>query len=143
MKLLTRDFGEIEIDERDIVDFEGAVYGFESYKRFVFLYQEDVSKHFVWLQSVEDPQLCFILVEPELVTDTYTPQIPSSVERMLGGGEYMCWLLVVIKDKFEDSTVNLKSPIIINAATKKAAQIILEEEYPIQHPLLQKKEGDL
>ena len=71
MKLSTRDFGVVEVEESEIVTFTGPIFGFESYRRFVFLYQEDVSEHFIWLQSVENPDLCFILVQPSLVMEPY------------------------------------------------------------------------
>ena len=50
MKLQTRDLGEIEISEQDIVTFTGPIFGFEQYRRFVFLYEEEISEHFIWLQ---------------------------------------------------------------------------------------------
>lgn len=131
----------MEIAQQDIVSFEGAIFGFESYKKFVFLFQEDISEHFVWLQSVEEPDLCFILVEPGLVAENYSPALPADVEELLGGGEYMCLLMTVIKEDFHNSTVNLRSPIVVNSTTKKAAQVILEGDYPIRHPLLNQKEG--
>lgn len=48
MKLSTRDFGIVEVDESEIVTFTGPIFGFESYRKFVFLYQEDISEHFIW-----------------------------------------------------------------------------------------------
>lgn len=141
LQIGTRDFGELEIAPQDIITFEGAIFGFEEYREFVFLFQEDVSEHFVWLQSTQEPDLCFILVDPALVAADYRPDIPQDAARLLGPGEYMCWVTTVIKERFEDSTVNLRSPIVVNPATRKAAQVILEEEYPLQHPLLSRKEG--
>lgn len=141
MLIRTRDFGEIQIAPQDIITFEGAIFGFEDYREFVFLFQEDVSEHFVWLQSTQEPDLCFILVDPALTEEEYRPHIPDSIVQLLEPGEYMCWVTTVIKERFEDSTVNLKSPIVVNPATRKAAQVILEQEYPLQHPLLSRKEG--
>lgn len=141
MKLITRDFGEIEIDEREIITFASPIFGFEDYLRFVFLYQEDVSRTLVWLQSVDQPEICFILVDPELVAENYLPTIPLSVEKLLGEGEYMCWLVAVLREPFEASTVNLKSPIVVNPVSKRAVQVILEQELPMKHPLLKKGDG--
>ena len=116
MKLSTRDFGIVEVDESEIVTFTGPIFGFESYRKFVFLYQEDISEHFIWLQSVENPDLCFILVQPSLVMEPYEPRFPAEMQELLGNGDYMCWLLVSIRDPFDQSTVNLKSPIVVNPA---------------------------
>ena len=136
MKLLTRDLGELEIDEKDIVTFNGPIFGFEKYRRFVFLYQEDLSEHFIWLQSVEEPQLCFILVQPDLITDHYTPELPPEAKTLLGDGDYMCWLIVSLREPFTDSTVNLRSPIVVNPELRQAAQFVLEGALPIRHPLV-------
>ena len=140
MKLDTRDFGQVEIDEKEILTFAGPIFGFEEYKKFVFLYRESISEHFVWLQSVEEPDLCFILLSPETITEHYEPSLPENIEDILGEGPYMCWLIATIRDPFTDSTVNLKSPIVVNPSLHKAAQIVLEEKLPIRHPLFSKEE---
>lgn len=141
MRLNTRDFGEIEINEADIINFKIPIFGFDEYKRYAFLYDKELSEHFVWLQCVDEQELCFILVSPDLVVDEYRPNIPENVISTLGEGDLMCWLVAVIKDNFEQSTVNLKSPIVVNTRTKIGAQIILDEKLSIKHPLLVRKEG--
>lgn len=140
MKLNTRDFGTIEIDEKDIVTFAGPIFGFEQYRRFVFLYREEVSREFIWLQSVEEEELCFILVQPDLITDSYQPELPDEAKNLLGDGDYMCWLMVALREPAQDSTVNLKSPIVVNPSLHKAAQFVLEGNLPLRHPLLKAKE---
>ena len=136
MKLLTRDLGEIEIDEKDIVTFTGPIFGFEQYRRFVFLYQEEIVENFIWLQSVEEPELCFILVQPDLITDHYQPRLPQEAKTLLGDGDWMCWLIVSLREPFQDSTVNLRSPIVVNPELHQAAQFVLEGNLPIRHPLV-------
>ena len=136
MLFRSRDLGEIEIAEQDIVTFTGPIFGFEQYRRFVFLYEEEISEHFIWLQSVEEPGLCFILVQPDLITDHYQPQLPKEAASLLGEGDYMCWLMATIRDPFPQSTVNLKSPIVVNPELRQAAQFVLEGSLPIRHPLL-------
>jgi len=140
MKLETRDFGEIEIDENETITFAGPIFGFEKYRKFVFLYQESVSEHFIWLQSTEDPNLCFILVNPHTISDHYQPVLPGDTVSILGDGDYMCWLMASIREPFETSTVNLKSPVVVNPKLHLAAQFILEGDLPIRHPLFRKEE---
>ena len=140
MKLFTRDLGEIEFDEKDIVTFTGPIFGFEKYRRFVFLYQEEIVENFIWLQSVEEPELCFILVQPDLITDHYQPQLPKEAKTLLGDGDWMCWLIVSLREPFQDSTVNLRSPIVVNPELRQAAQFVLEGNLPIRHPLV--REGE-
>lgn len=139
MKLQTRDFGETQIDERDIITFVGPIYGFEDYRRFVFLYREEINRHFIWLQSVDEPELCFILIEPGLVSEHYEPELPAGAERLLGEGPCMCWLLVSVREPFQRSTVNLKSPIVVNPEKRLAAQFVLEADLPLRHPLFREE----
>lgn len=140
MKLETRDFGQVEIDENEILTFTGPIFGFEEYKKFAFLYQEGIDEHFIWLQSTEEPDLCFILLNPEAVTENYEPDLPAGISQTLGEGPYMYWLVATIRDPFTDSTVNLKSPIVVNPSLHKAAQVVLEEKLPIRYPLFSKED---
>lgn len=135
MLLKTRDFGEIEVAAEEIVSFEGRIYGFEDYREFVFLFEESVGEGIVWLQSTEEPELCFVLIDPREVVSDYNFELPGNIGEILGEGSLEVWLVAVIKEKFENSTVNLKSPVLVNTGTMRAAQIILEENYPVKHPL--------
>lgn len=141
MKIKTRDFGEMEVMQEDIVTFKMPIFGFENYSKFVFLSEPEISDHFVWLQSVEEAELCFILVSPDTVLPDYCPAVPGLVRENLGKGDYACWLMCVIAEEFKNSTVNLKSPVFVNPANNMAAQVILEEDLPIRFPLV-RKEGD-
>lgn len=141
MNIMTRDFGEIQIDESSILEFQYPIFGFEQYKKYVFLSEESIGDDFVWLQSVEQPEICFLLVAPHVVISDYCPEIPQNIQNVLGDDDYMCWLIVVLKDTLEESTVNLKSPIVVNPMKKQAAQIILEADLPLRHPLVKGKEA--
>lgn len=141
MKLFTRDFGEVEVADADVITFVQPIFGFEKLSKFVILYDRSNS-HFVWLQSVQERDICFILTDPAVVDASYKPALPSAAKKQLGKGEYMLWLVTVIAGKFEKSTVNLKGPIAINPATKRAMQVILEDDLPIRCPLVKNKGGD-
>ena len=138
MKVLTRDFGEVEVNEEDIFTFEEKIYGFEEYSRFIMIYDDDFNGEYVWLQSVEEPGLCFIIANPALIP-AYKPDFRKEAMEILGKGTYEYWVMMVVKDNIEDCTVNLKSPIIINLDTRKGMQLILEEDHPIRYNLF--KEG--
>lgn len=136
MKINTRDFGEVEIDENDIITFVQPIYGFEDLTRYVFLIYEEVSPHFVWLQSLEDIEVCFLLADPGVIDVKYEPAIPCGLQSELGEGEVISWLVVAIPAQFKDATVNLKSPIIVNTSRRNAAQVILDNDFPLRYPLL-------
>lgn len=135
MKIKTRDFGDIEICDSEIVTFLQPVFGFEGSSRYVFLHDDEISDQFVWLQSVDEEAVRFIMVDPATVSDSYRPKLSPETMRMLGEEEYMCWLIAVIPADFKKATVNLKSPVVVNPSRMVAAQVILEEDFPIRFPL--------
>lgn len=137
MIIETRDFGELTIEDKDVINFVQPILGFEEYKQFVFLTNEDEEEVccFAWLQSVDDRNICFVLTNPVILSDDYKPKFPSFVDKELGDGEKFTWLLTVINSNISKSTVNLKSPIILNPNTQKGLQIVLEQKFPIRYPI--------
>lgn len=135
MKIMTRDFGEMEVEQEAILQFAAPIYGFENLRDYVMITDED-NPHIVWLQSVESPEICFILVDPALLGRTYAPPLPKNLPDLLDEGEYLFWLVMVVKDDIHQSTVNLRSPIVVNPENRKAAQIVLDMDYPIRYPLI-------
>lgn len=140
MEFVTRDFGKIEAPESDIVTFAQPIYGFEALRKYIFLFDERSGTHFAWLQSVEEPEICFLLINPAVVDKTYAPTLPSQVKTLLGEGTPEFWLIAVIAQPFENSTVNLKSPVVVNVEAGRGVQVILEDSFPIRFPLSQRGE---
>lgn len=127
-----------ETGERTILRFDEGIYGFEDTKEYVLL-QED-EEHTIWyLQAAHSEVPCLIVIDPYTIVDNYTPVISDADLACLGNpdDEDLCFLAVaVLKDDFKESVVNLKSPIVINAKTKCAKQVILENnDYPIRYKL--------
>lgn len=142
MQIPTRDFGTVEIREEDILTFLQPIYGFEDYTHFVPLYDETVGKSLMWLQSTEEPQLCFLLIDPDALPVSYAPQLDGDALRLLGSEELECWCIATVASRFEDSTVNLKSPVLINSVRGTAAQVICTGTEPIRCPLSGRKKED-
>lgn len=140
MRLLTKSFGEIEISEKEIIEFDCPILGFEDKKRYVFMIDDSLNGEFIWLQSVDDGSLCFVLADPSRFIDGYAPTFADNIEKLIGAGTYEMWLIMVVADDFSESTVNLKSPVIVNVETRKGAQLIAEEDYAFKYKLF--KEGE-
>ena len=52
------------------------------------------------------------------------------------------FLMATIPSDIKNASVNMKAPLIINGATRKAAQIIVEnQDYEIKHKIM-KQEGE-
>jgi len=140
MKILTRDFGEVEVSPEDVITFSTPMFGFEELTKYIFLYAEE-NTNFVWLQSTENPHICFILADPRIAVDEYNPHLAPDVRKQLGEGDYLFWLVVVVAEDFRESTINLKSPVIVNLNTKCGLQTILDEDWPIRQPLVGSQGG--
>ncbi len=150
----TTRFGTIEVDEEAVVTFSQGLFGFEDYRRFVVLSLDEKSP-FRWLQSLEEPSLAFVIIEPRHFMPDYAPTISDSDAEALeldANTPYLVFVVVTIPPgKPEEMTANLMGPIIINAATRQARQVIVEDEcYSTKHLILQElmkrqpaaKEGD-
>jgi len=144
MNIQTRDFGELTVKQEDIITCTKGMYGFEQYKRFIIL-KDNPEDDIMYLQSIENDQLSFVLIDPYSVMPDYDPKV--SVEEMielkaLNNTELKFLVIAIIKEKIEESMVNLKSPIAINPKLKIAKQVIVENmEYPLKYPVFGNWEG--
>ncbi len=136
MTINTRDFGPVELDENEVVEFCAPIFGFEHLRRYVLLSDDEMGPGLFWLQSLEDADVCFILLDPTELGMEYMPEVSGETARELElDGAPIVRLIAVIPQNFKDTTVNLKSPVVINPKTHRAAQVILEADYPIRMPL--------
>jgi len=140
MKLNTRHFGEIEVEETKIIDFEEGLPGFPDDKRFILLENEEP---FCWLQSADDGGNAFILVDAFAVLPDYSPQVEREEFASLGEyrpDEYLIYNIVVLPEDINEMTVNLLAPILINSVTKKGRQVIAKnDDYGVRHFMLKRR----
>ena len=137
MKIKTRHFGEIEFDEKRIINFNEGIPGFRELKKYILI--EDPESPFVYLQSVEDGMVSFIIINPYLLKRDYTIEIKDTYISALGGcsAEAFCvFVIATVMDDFEEATVNLLAPIVIQNETRQGMQIILENTtYTTKHKI--------
>lgn len=140
MKIATKHFGEVDIDDSRIIEFEDGIFGFEDEKRFVvFTEEEESSTGLCWLQSISDETLAMPLINPIFWFPTYSPEVADEMIEKIGElseEDLNVFSVVVIADSIETMTTNLKAPILVNIKTKKGIQVIAEnDEYQIRHNL--------
>ena len=130
---------------KNIITFKQPVFGFEEYTQFVLVNDSNMGSGICWLQSIEQKNVCFIMLNPLEVKRDYAPVVMQDVLILLQAvpeDNLDCWVLMVIGETFRKSTVNLKSPIIINHKTNLAVQVILEQDYAIRQPIFDEEAGD-
>lgn len=143
MHMLTRAFGEIEIDDSKVISFPGGIIGFPDLLHFVLLYDEEQGNNTVkWLQSVEEPGFAMPVINPLLVKEDYNPAVDDELLSPLGemnDDDMIVLVTMTVPHEIEKMTVNLRGPIIINSATCKGCQIIIDsEEYKVKYPIYEK-----
>lgn len=150
MKIQTEQFGEIEVNEPDVIKLAGGLLGFEENDRFVII-PFDKESPLSFLQSINEPSLAFIVINPMEFYSDYEPDIPDEDLKeigVIGPEQVVLATLVTIPEKAQDMTTNLMAPIVLNKDSKKAKQVILQNQnYTTKHRLiahlsLQKKGTD-
>ncbi|MBE4907052.1 flagellar assembly protein FliW [Bacillus luteolus] len=143
MKIQSKYHGEIEINESEIIQFEGGIPGFLEEKRFVIvpLAEEDSPLHI--LQSVETSQLAFVTTNPFTFFKDYDFEIPDAVVNNLNirsEQDVAVLVILTVKESFEESTANLQAPIIINMKDQLGKQVVLNDpSFKTRHLLFNPK----
>lgn len=128
MKCYNRQFGEIEYEKDHVYDFENGLIGFEHLKKFIVI-NDPSCEPFQWLVSVEDEDISFPILNPAVVMEDYRIVLPNDHSHVA--------VIAALKDPVEQSTVNLRSPIVFDTVTRTAQQVVLDREvYAIHHPLV-------
>ena len=139
MKIISRNFGEIDFEEDKIIDFAEGIPGFKDLKKYIII--EDPESTFCYLQSVEDKNICFIIINPFLLCKDYIINIKDQEIEALGGGNEKnigVYVIATVIGALEEATVNLVAPIIIQNEKKKGMQVILENtQYGTKHKIME------
>lgn len=140
MTIQTKVFGEVTIEEEKIITFPGGIIGFPDLTQFTLLQDEDDGIDTIhWLQSLQEPGFAMPVMDPLLVKEDYNPEVEDELLKVLGEwgqDELLVLVTVSVPQELEKMTVNLKGPIIINGANRKACQVIVEgDEYKVKFPI--------
>ncbi len=125
----TSRFGTIEVEIDRVITMTQPLLGFPESSRFVLRPHSEESP-FLWLQSLDNPQLAFVVIQATTLLQEYQPAIPGSCRQDLqlnGSRPHDLLLLLTIPEgKPEEMTANLLGPLVINPAERLASQILLD-----------------
>lgn len=127
MEKIQSRFGEIEYDPENTLQFPEGLIGFEDLRNFVVMPNEKEGPLF-WIQSIEDPQVAFILTDPTSFYFDYKV-VPDGRERQKLGidDDSECLIVSVVSVPADRKiTLNLAAPILFAPKTNQALQVILE-----------------
>ena len=82
----------------------------------------------MWMQSIEDQKLAFLVVDPFLICNAYELDVDDKSLSKIGiksPSDVFVMSIVTIPQGEGPVTANLQGPIIINKNTKECLQVIL------------------
>lgn len=139
MTIQTDYYGLVEYEEEDLITLPEGFFGFPDLKRYLPLLLSEEDDSMILFQSVERPEVAFVLINPAFLLPDYSPSLTPEELAFLGAedsGELSYFVICVIHDDYMDNTVNMKCPLSINPQTKIGMQVIMEQsEYDFRQKI--------
>ena len=138
MKVATKAYGSIEVNERQRISFPTGLLGFESFKDYVLLDAE--RQPFYWLQSLDVEQIAFVLINPFLFRPDYEMNIDNEELLPIGitdPGKAIIFSIVTIPADGSPMTANLQGPLLINRENRMGLQAVLtDSRWKTKHDII-------
>jgi flagellar assembly factor FliW len=138
VKVKTTRFGELEVNQIDVVVFNDGLLGFDNLKKY-FVVDPGDSTLILWLQSIEDERIAFPIIEPKIFKPDY---IAKLLPADLNGLELdslqnaKLYSILTIPANVQEMSANLKAPVVINSAKKVGKQIVLaDSKLSVKHEM--------
>lgn len=128
MNIQSQRFGALEVSDEQVLTFAEGIIGFPNEREFVLL-PHNSSGFLAWLQSTSTPNLALPVVSAHAFGERYPDVALEPAAAALGMGEVnddMALMVVLSAPQGQPATVNLLAPILVNVATRKGAQLILD-----------------
>ena len=128
-------FGSVEIPSEAVVDFPAGLIGLGGRRYAIVARDEDAT--FVWLHSLEDPDLALPLTNPWRFFANYEVELADDEAERIGvdeAEETAVYVTVRAAESLEDFSANLRAPILI--AHGSGFQVINQApDAPVRAPL--------
>jgi flagellar assembly factor FliW len=136
MKIQTKFFDEVEVDDNSVITFVKPILGFNDNRKFILIDIVD-NESLKCLQSVDDQNLCFILAKPWDFFKDYAFDLDEDNEALLhvsSDSLIEVFAIANIPGDISKFSLNLMAPIIINSETNEAIQFVINDDrYKTKH----------
>lgn len=139
MKFVATKFGEIDFEENEIIVLPKGILGFSQLTRYILLEKEE-SGPFKWFQSVEDPNVAFVIADPLSFFPNYKLEIDEKELEELNytnSRDLITYVIVTVPQDASLASADLLGPLVINAKKRLAKQAVMSNSpYTTKHYLL-------
>ena len=141
MKITTRVFWEIDIEESKIIHFQGGIVGFPDLTDFAIIHdaEKDSENPIRWMQSMQEPNFAMPVMDPLAVCPDYNPTVEDEMLKPIGElnpDSILVLVTLTVPQDVKKMSVNLQAPFIINADERKAIQLIVDpDKYEVRFPI--------
>lgn len=129
----------MKVTEEEKIHFPEPLPGFEELLDYIIIQFYEDSDSLLCLQSVDESDLAFVLVNPVYAVDKYAPALSDEDLAALCADKdtpLAFYAIAVIHDDWKDSTINLKCPVVVNPDKMLGKQIITDDPaYSMRHPI--------
>lgn len=146
MKISTMRFGELEVSADEIITFPDGVLGFPELRRYCLVDPGDDTL-ILWLQSLEDANVAFPVLEPKIYKSDYVVKLSAQELKQLkldNINQSIVFTILTIPREVMNMTANLKAPIVVNLKEQVGRQVVLQEnEYTLKHLMFRELKAQL
>ncbi len=141
MRIITKIFGEVEIDDEKIICFEQGIVGFPELTQFALMHdaEKEEESGVRWLQSLQEPAFAMPVMDPLIVMPDYNPEVEDELLKPMGElnpDQVLVLVTLTVPSEIKKMSVNLRAPIVIHTETRKACQVIVEDDrYQVKYPI--------
>ena len=138
MLINTSRFGQIEVDDSRIISFEKGLLGFPKYRHYVLI-EAGQDSYFWWLQSIEMPELAFVVTDPSLFVPTYRVPLREDQMREMGMESVdEAQVFVIVNKRDNVLTGNLQGPLVVHVGKRTGEQLVLSDRrFTTRVPLIE------
>jgi flagellar assembly factor FliW len=130
MEVETKSKGRVSVTEKQIITIPDGLFGFEKYKKYALI-DSDYTP-FIWLQSLDESGLAFLIIDPFSICSDYEADIDDESLKKIGitlPEDIVVMAIVTVPSDGGPVTANLQGPIVINRKNNRCMQVILSDSH--------------
>ncbi|MEI6512969.1 MAG: flagellar assembly protein FliW [bacterium] len=141
MTFETARFGNVDVEDTAVMTMTEGLYGFPHLHRFVVIQHKEGSPY-RWLQSVDDPAIAFLVIDPWEFKPDYALTVSDTDAEVLNLTEetpkIVYTIVTIPPGNPQAMTVNLAGPVVVNLEDQMGRQIVVDsDEYHTRHSVLE------